>query len=91
VWLPNVVNDKDIRVRIELNDQKEKVYISRPHIGNVGERAGKLYLIHLKEYVSEMGFDVDEIDTQLHEAFKISAVKSKAHVDEIMRGLKNEH
>lgn len=90
-FLPNVTSDPNIKVRIELNDKRNKIYVSRPDVNNASEGAIKVYLAHIKEYVERSGFDVSEIDNQLHHAFEVSQEKAIIHADEIMEDLKSNN
>lgn len=89
-FLKEVIEDESVKVRIELNDKRQKIYITRPHVKNAKEGAIKIYLVHLKAYCNEMEFDISEIDRQLDKAFIISFEKSRKHADQIMESLIND-
>lgn len=87
-FLKAVTENPSEKIRIELNDRRDKIYVNRFGVDNAKNGVIKVYLIHIKRYCEDVGFDIDEIDKQLHEAFKVSRVKAKVHADKIMEELR---
>lgn len=83
-YIFDVISRPEVRVRIEINDKHDKIYV---YGIREGENFVKHYLMHTKDYCAKNFVDVREMDRILLEAIQVSKKKFEVFCCGYMRNV----